>query len=51
MKIKQKIGKFRSVDSAKDYAIIKSCMLTYKKNNISVMEAIKLAFSNNPIIV
>lgn len=30
-KIKQKIGKFRSVESAKEYAIIKSCILTYKK--------------------
>ncbi len=50
-KIKQKIGKFRSVDSAEDYAIIKSCTLTYKKNKISVMEALKNAFENKPVIV
>ncbi len=50
-KIKQKIGKFRSVDSAEDYATIKSCILTYKKNKISVMEALKNAFENKPVIV
>lgn len=50
-KIKQKIGKFRSENSAIDYAKIKSCILTYKKNNINVMDAIKLAFTNEPIII
>lgn len=51
VKIKQKIGKFRSVDGADDYAIIKSCMLTYKKNNINIFDALISAFNNNPIIV
>ncbi len=50
-KIKQKIGKFRSVDSSEDYATIKSCLLTYKKNEVNVMEAIKLAFENKPVII
>ena len=30
VKIKQKIGKFRSIEGATDYLDIKSCMLTYK---------------------
>lgn len=51
IKIKQKIGKFRSVDGANYYAIIKSCMLTYKKNGINVFNAIISAFNNNPIII
>ena len=50
-KIKQKIGKFRSENNAIDYAKIKSCILTYKKNNLNVMDAIKLAFTNEPIII
>ena len=50
-KIKQKIGKFRSVDSACDYAIIRSCINTYKKNDISVFEALKSAFLNQTIII
>ncbi len=51
LKIKQKIGKFRSTKSADEYAIIRSCILTYKKQNINVMNAIQLAFDNNPVIV
>ena len=51
LKIKQKIGKFRSTKSADEYAIIRSCILTYKKQNINVMNAICSAFNNNPIIV
>ena len=35
-KIKQKIGKFRSVNGANDYSIIRSCINTYKKNQICV---------------
>lgn len=51
VKIKQKIGKFRSESSANDYAKIKSCIRTYKKNNVNVMDAIKSAFANEPIII
>ena len=50
-KIKQKIGKFRSENSANDYVIIKSCILTYKKNHVNVMSAIKSAFEGKTIIV
>lgn len=49
VKIKQKIGKFRSVNGADNYSIIKSCILTYKKNNINVLSALISAFNNNPI--
>ena len=50
-KIKQKIGKFRSVAGAETYSIIKSCMLTYKKNNINVFNALVSAFNNETIII
>lgn len=51
VKIKQKIGKFRSVDGAEHYSIIKSCILTYKKNDVNILSALINAFDNNPIIV
>ena len=50
-KIKQKIGKFRSVDGAETYSIIKSCILTYKKNKINVFDALISAFDNQTIII
>ncbi len=50
LKIKQKIGKFRSIDSADDYAVIRSCILTYKKQDINVMDAIRAAFDRKPVI-
>lgn len=50
LKIKQKIGKFRSTDSADEYANIRSCILTYKKHNLNVMECIKKAFDGNTVI-
>ena len=50
VKIKQKIGKFRSVEGATDYLNIKSCMLTYKKQNINVFRSLKSAFEGNVII-
>lgn len=50
-KIKQKIGKFRSVKGASDYAIIRSCINTYKKNEINVFDAIKSAFLRKTIII
>lgn len=51
VKIKQKIGKFRSVEGAENYSIIKSCMLTYKKNDINVLSALVSAFDNKPVII
>ena len=50
-KIKQKIGKFRSVFSANCYAVIRSCINTYKKNSINVLKALISAFNNEVIIV
>lgn len=50
-KIKQKIGKFRSVDGAEDYAVIKSCTITYKKNGNSVFDSLIAAFQNKPDII
>ena len=50
-KIKQKIGKWRSEDGAEDYAIIRSCINTYKKNSINILDALIKSFSNQLIIV
>lgn len=50
-KIKQKIGKFRSEDGAKTYAIIRSCISTYKKNDINVLDSLISAFNNNIVII
>ena len=51
IKIKQKTGKFRSVEGANIYAVIKSCISTYKKNGINLYEALESIFTNNPILV
>ena len=51
VKIKQKIGKFRSVNGAENYAIVRSCINTYKKNDVCVFEAIRSAFQGNTIII
>lgn len=51
VKIKQKIGKFRSVDGANTYAVIRSCISTYKKNAVNVLYALQQAFNNTAIIV
>lgn len=37
-KIKQKIGKFRSIEGAEIYSITRSCYSTYQKNNDNVYE-------------
>lgn len=50
-KIKQKIGKWRSKDGAKNYAIIRSSINTYKKNDINVLEALISSFNDETIIV
>ena len=50
-KIKQKIGKFRSIEGAENYVIIRSCISTYKKNDINILKALKNAFKNNIILV
>ena len=50
VKIKQKIGKFRCDEGANTYAIIRSSISTYKKNDINVFEALISAFNNRTII-
>ena len=51
IKIKQKTGKFRSVEGAKIYFVIKSCLSTYQKNNINSFEAIQSLLNGNPILI
>lgn len=50
IKIKQKIGKFRSEAGAEIYAIIRSCINTYKKHGINVYSALIKAFKDETII-
>lgn len=50
-KTKQKIGKWRSIEGAQNYAIIRSCINTYKKNDINVLDALISSFNNNTIII
>ena len=47
VKIKQKIGKFRSEEGAINYLIIKSCILAYKKQNLDILESLKKKFEKN----
>ena len=51
IKIKQKVGKFRSIEGATIYAIIKSCISTYKKNKINLYKALSSLFTENPILI
>ncbi len=51
VKIKQKTGKFRSIEGANIYAVIKSCVSTYKKNGINLYKALKSVFTSDPILV
>ena len=50
IKIKQKIGKFRSDGGAEIYAIIRSCINTYKKQGINVYSALIKAFKGETIL-
>ena len=51
IKIKQKIGKFRSGEGANIHEVIKSCLSTYSKNDINLYEALQSIFTNNPKLV
>ncbi len=51
VKVKQKVGKFRSVDGAENYSVIKSCILTYKKNDVNVLNSLIKAFNNDIVII
>ncbi len=50
VKIKQKIGKFRSEEGANNYLIIKSCLLTFKKQKLDILNSLKQAFEGQPIL-
>ena len=50
IKIKQKIGKFRSEAGAEIYATIRSCINTYKKHGINVYRALIKSFNDETII-
>lgn len=51
IKIKQKIGKFRSIDGADAYIKTKSCISTYNKNDISTFKAITSLLNEQAILV
>ena len=51
IKIKQKTGKFRSVEGANIYAVIKSCLSTYRKNKISPYDALLNLLNENPVLI
>lgn len=50
VKVKQKIGKFRSETGAENYFNAKSFLLTIKKRKISLYESIKNIFAGNPVL-
>ncbi|MEG0021588.1 MAG: transposase [Bacilli bacterium] len=50
VKIKQKIGKFRSENGAESYLNIKSCILTYKKQSIDILNTLTSAFDGSVVI-
>ena len=50
VKIKQKIGKFRSEEGANNYLVIKSVILTCKKQNLDILDSINKAFKEQMIL-
>lgn len=50
VKIKQKIGKFRSEEGAKNYLVVKSCILTFKKQKLDILNCIKQSFECQTIL-
>ena len=50
IKIKQKTGKFRSVEGANIYAVTKSCLSTYNKNNINPFSALLNILEGNAVL-
>ena len=50
VKIKQKIGKFRSEEGAINYLIIKSYILIYKKQNLDILESLKKKFGKKSVL-
>ena len=49
VKIKQKVGKFRSLEGANNYLVIKSCILTCKKQKLDVLNSITTGFEQKSI--
>lgn len=50
VKIKQKIGKFRSETGANNYLKIKSCILTYKKQKLDILESLVKSFNRENVL-
>jgi len=50
IKIKQKTGKFRSVEGANIYAVTKSCLSTYNKNNINPFNVLLNLLEGNTVL-
>ena len=51
LKVKQRIGKFRSEGGANNYANIRSVILTLKKQKANVFDKIKLLVSGKPTLI
>ena len=50
VKVKQKIGKFRSEEGASNYLTIKSCILTYKKQNLDILKSLAKGFEGLTVL-
>lgn len=50
LKVKQKVGKFRSFNGADIYCRIKSFILTLKKKGLSIIESISMIINKNPVL-
>lgn len=51
VKIKQKIGKFRSIEGANIYTITRSCYSTYQKNDRNIYETLSKLMNDKPILI
>ena len=51
VKIRQKIGKFRSEKGAEIYADIRSCINTFKKHELNTLDKIIEAFSDEKLVL
>ena len=51
IKIRQKIGKFRSETGAKNYIVTRSCYSTFKKNNVNILNEIKSLLNEEKVTI